>query len=447
MKILKALSTMRLVCLTCFVTGNLLSWQVGAIHSAQDRQILTLRDGSAVSSLLPPSLDTWYRPPTGWEATQPGEVLKFRTSTYNPISISNCLNTFQILYRTTDTHGNASWAVSTVFVPYLQYRCSTATPELCAHGVVSYQVAYDSVDIDSSPSYTLQLGDGSGELASVLASGWFLSVPDFEGPRASYTAGVQAGHATLDSIRAVLRVGSSFGLQPSRAKVALWGYSGGALATGFAAELAADYAPELKLAGAVIGGPTPNLTTVTRLINRQDDAGLMIASILGITTQQEEARQYIVSRLKSSGPYNATGFFSVSLMSGLQAITSFYRQDIYQYFQNGSTDLYHPIMTGVYNIDGTLGAHGTPNMPTFIYKAVNDKMSPVSETDDLVKQFCTKGANIVYHRNSVGDHTTELANGRPRALQFLRAVLDGATGGTMPVTGCSWVNVTIGGYV
>jgi Secretory lipase len=71
-------------------------------------------------------------------------------------------------------------------------------------------------------------------------------VPDYEGPLASFGLGVQAGHATLDSVRAVLSLECS--CKPD-APYAMWGYSGRSIASEFAAELQVQYAPELNFSG------------------------------------------------------------------------------------------------------------------------------------------------------------------------------------------------------
>ncbi len=60
-------------------------------------------------------------------------------------------------------------------------------------------------------------------------------MPDFEGPKSVFMAGPQAGHAVLDGIRAVKNFGT--GGVGAANKWALNGYSGGAQATGWAAEL------------------------------------------------------------------------------------------------------------------------------------------------------------------------------------------------------------------
>ena len=71
-------------------------------------------------------------------------------------------------------------------------------------------------------------------------------VPDTEGQRADFAAGPEYGMNTLDSIRAAFN-SPTVGL-PGEAKIALLGYSGGAIASEWAAELAPTYAPERERA-------------------------------------------------------------------------------------------------------------------------------------------------------------------------------------------------------
>jgi len=47
----------------------------------------------------------------------------------------------------------------------------------------------------------------------------------------------------------------------------MWGYSGGSVATEFAAELSVQYSPEMEFAGAVLGGVVPNITGVLDRVN------------------------------------------------------------------------------------------------------------------------------------------------------------------------------------
>ncbi|KAM7203391.1 Secretory lipase domain containing protein [Naviculisporaceae sp. PSN 640] len=393
---------------------------------------------------IPPSLDPWYRAPLEYplSVAEPGQVLKIRPAPGSlNLTVGNLLTAYQILYRSIDSQYNPTFDVTTLFIPLWQARCSSSSAHLCAHAILSYQIPYDTCNVDASPSYGLHVGDPYGEISDALGLGWFVSVPDYEGPLASYAAGVQAGHATLDGVRAVLQVAGYFGLRMDIAKVALWGYSGGALASEWAAELQSAYAPKLKIAGMALGGLTPNVTSVTEYINGRVCAGLIPAGLLGMATQHPDAYEWILGRLK---PALKSAFLAVKSMTAAQSITSFQYQNIYDYFIGGESDLHAPVMKKMYDTDGYMGYHGVPRMPTFVYKATNDELSSVRDTDELVERFCGVGANILYHRNTAGNHNQELVNGRQRAFGFLKAVLDGTywTDAAWNSMGCTTVNVT-----
>ncbi len=192
-----------------------------------------------------------------------------------------------------------------------------------------------------------------------------------------------------------------------------------------------------------LGGLTPNLTTVADHVNTHKSAGLLPSGLIGITSQHPEARSWLLGRLKTAGPRNATAFLTAAYISGSQCVSRYGGQDIYDYFVGGRADLHVPVMEDMFNQDGSMGYHGTPAMPTFIYKAVNDELSKVAETDALVARYCGDGANIVYYRNSAGGHNTEMVNGRAAAVAFLTSVLDGSYALVYKALGCTTVNVTV----
>jgi hypothetical protein len=66
-----------------------------------------------------------------------------------------------------------------------------------------------------------------------------------------------------------------------------------------------------------------------------------------------------------------------------------------------------------------MGLTGTPTMPIFVYKSVNDEISPIADTDKLVQQFCEAGVSIEYVRDSFGEHFTQAATSTGDILNFL----------------------------
>ncbi|KAK2614695.1 hypothetical protein N8I77_001500 [Diaporthe amygdali] len=442
--------------LTCLVSRSLAS----PTSSRQFSTVSKKQQGSGTPvAPIPPLQDPWYTAPDGFETAKPGDILRIREAPGNLTSLaSNCSSAYNILYRTTNSQYKPDWAVTTVFVPV------AVSPAL-----LSYQIPYDSAWLDASPSYAFYTTDGTDSLSDIstgLSSGWFVNVPDYEGPFASFTAGVQSGHATIDSIRAAFNANETLGLD-SGARFAMWGYSGGALASEWAAELAVQYAPEMNFSGAALGGLTPNVTSVLYTINKSNAIGLAPSSFLGLSSQYPAEREFLLSRLKTEGPFNATGFLAALNYTVSQASAVYAYQDIGDYFIGGIADITSPSIIGIIDKDGIMGYHGVPQMPIFAYKAIEDEISVIADTDALVDRYCNSkprksspgdvcdyqisnadisrgvGANIFYQRNTAGTHGPENSNGRPRALLWLTSVLGGTYAQDYPVAGCSTQNVTI----
>ncbi|CEJ89549.1 hypothetical protein VHEMI05390 [[Torrubiella] hemipterigena] len=392
---------------------------------------------SSVDGPLPPSKDPWYTEPKGFESSPPGSVLRYREAPGNLTTLVNGTDkAWQILYRTMDSQYKPTFAVTTLFKPK---NANNAT-------LLSYQIPYDTADVDASPSYAMYDFDkvvGAQAIIPGLAAGMFVNVPDYEGPLASFTAGVISGHATLDSVRAVLNLAKEVGLAED-AKYAMWGYSGGALASEWAGELQVQYAPELNFSGNAMGGLTPNVTSVLYNINGQVAAGLAVSSMLGLGSQYPDILKKYVEKLNTDGPYNKTTFLSAYNMSLTEAGIAFLGKDISKYFKDGFDDfLNNETYKIIYN-DGIMGYHGVPTMPMYMYKAVHDEISNITDNDALVEKYCNMGANIYYSRNSEGSHSDEGQAGALSAFGWLSSVLGlQPLSSEYPTRGCKTVNVAI----
>ncbi|PQE18091.1 lipase 1 precursor protein [Rutstroemia sp. NJR-2017a BVV2] len=387
------------------------------------------------STPLPPSQDPFYTAPENYSSSAPGTVLRFRVAPGNLTSIfTNCSIAYNIVYRTTNSLYQPSWAVTTLLVP------STSN----SSALLSYQIPYNTASVDASPSYTFYTDDLSyPDIPAALSLGWLVNVPDFEGPLASFAAGVEEGHAVLDSIRAVLSLSHRIGFSPS-VPYAMWGYSGGSIASEFAAELQVQYAPEMNFSGMAIGGLPVKALDVLTAASSGIWAGLVPSALLGITAQYPDARNYLLSRLKPTGLFNATGFLLAQNFSNADALTYYQNQTIWDYFLNGSADILDaPVMQKIIYRDCMMGYHGVPQMPMLVYQAVADELAPIANTDALVDRYCGVGTNVLYQRNTIGGHLAEYVNGDEGAFEWLGAVLDGSYAGKYRVEGCTVQNVAI----
>jgi Secretory lipase len=417
-----------------FAIRKLTIISVLCIHFQIIKALTVPIDSYTKSSPIPPSKDPFYQPPQGYESTSPGTVLRSRPVP-NPLAAFSrakikVKGAYQFLYRSADTHGNAEAAVTTLIVPY------NADPTK----LLSYQVFEDSAFVDCAPSVAFQYKTKGETIASqaevlfitaALNRGWYVNSPDYEGPKAAFTAGVQAGQATIDSIRAVLSTTALTNLS-SNATIGLWGFSGGSLATGWAAQLQPTYAPELNFAGAALGSTIPDIRSVLYRINNGPWVGLAPAGIMGLVAEYPELGELVDQHLI---PDKAKDFKRTLSTCILGNVLDFVGQNMFKYIDDpGILDA--PLPTEVmYN--NTMG-HAPPKAPLYIYKSIKDELSVVYDTDLLVSNWCSEGVPIEYLRDKDSEHIILLITGAAGALLWL----DDRFGGKPANSGCSVTNVT-----
>ncbi|KAE8344869.1 hypothetical protein BDV24DRAFT_160171 [Aspergillus arachidicola] len=363
--------------------------------------------------------DPFYIPPEGFESSAPGTILRHRTPP-NPIAALgfakvNIQAAHQILYRTSDSSGNAIATVSTILIPHNADYSK----------LLSYQVAEDAADPNCAPSYALQLEaahDGILGLVipqvellffgAALNKGWVVTVPDHLGPKAAFLANNLSGQAVLDNIRAAL-ASSSFTNITSDPTIALWGYSGGSLASGFAAELHPTYAPELNIVGAALGGTVPKIRPVIEAVNKGLFVGLVPSGIQGLANEYPDIQQLINDGLKPSkrADFNKTQNLCLS-----GDIIQYLGQDIYDY-TNDRNIFDQPAAVKVMDANA-MGQH-VPKIPLLVYKSVGDEISPVNDTDALVETYCNGGASVEYKRDELSEHASLEITGSADGLLWL----------------------------
>jgi hypothetical protein len=313
----------------------------------------------------PPSTDPFYTAPSNLASYAPGAIITSRTVTLSGITYKSA---YQLLYRTTDAHNQPAFAVTTVVIPN-----NADLTKFLAYGIF-----YDSPDIDCGPSYSLQQGGGIDTgFTNILSKGIPVSVSDYEGPNGAFTDGPVSGHAFLDSIRATLQSTSLTGVLSS-AKVVMWGYSGGALAAEWAAELQVghlisppnltdrpiqpSYAPNLRstIIGAALGGLTPNVTSVLYTINKTIFSGLAPAGILGLANANPQLTDYFNAAFVSDAKRQQ--FLAVKGYCLPDEIINYLGQDISSYFKGGFGALNAPVVQDVAVNQGVMGRTNTPQV-------------------------------------------------------------------------------------
>ena len=371
---------------------------------------------------LLPSDDPFYQPPPGYQHAVPGTVLRSRDIELAFLGlIPQRAMATQLLYRTTDMNGNPDATVTTVIVP------ADVTPERPCP-LLSYQCAIDAVSSRCFPSYALRRrAVAVGALAQLelllitaaLAEGWAVSIPDHEGRDGMWGAPYEPGYCILDGIRAALGA-ERLGLSPSTPEgstpVALWGYSGGGLATAWAAELCDDYAPELDIVGAVLGSPVGDLGHTFRRLNGTFLSGLPAMVIAALAHIYPDLDRVIQEHANDEG---RALLQRLEGMTTVGAVLRMAKKDVGVYLDRPLEEIL--TMPEVRHVFDSIKLGATvPTPPVLIVQAVHDYLIDVEDIDELANTYSTGGADVTYHRDAFNEHLLLHPLSAPMTLRWLQ---------------------------
>ncbi|MFI6684075.1 lipase family protein [Streptomyces sp. NPDC050485] len=361
----------------------------------------------------------------------PGSVLKKRTLQYHIEGLPTPVKAIQLLYRTNDAQGRPAANVTTVV------RSITGD----GSKAVSYQSFYDSLNSQDGPSRAIAgnvtLG---GVLANaenlfllpLLAKGYNVVIPDTEGQTADFAAGPEYATNTLDSIRAATDPGTGTGMNADT-KVGLMGYSGGAIATNWAAALAPKYAPDVnkRLVGFAEGGllvdPAHNLKYVNGALVW---SGVIPMAIIGV------ARSYGIDLKQYMNSYGLQVYQKLEHGSLLDALghypgLTWKKLAKPQYADPNSVTEFVKAVNKI-----NLGSAATPTVPGFIAQGdggivegtfgnppgigTGDGVMVAGDVRALARQYCATGNNsIAFHQYNLLSHVPVAAAWAPGAIGWL----------------------------
>ncbi len=343
-----------------------------------------------------PTHDGFYKAPAASALANVGNgiVLRYRaipTASYG----SRVSKAYQLMFRSTDGRGQPVAAVTTLLIP----RNAPST----GRQLLSYQAFYDSLTLNCSPSYLTMNGRlfERGYMNPALDKGMLVLLTDYEGLQSQWMAGLNTAHGVLDGIRAALNFKDA-SLDRS-APVGLMGYSGGGHATNWAVEVAPEYAPELNIKGAAMGGIPVDPIAVARKVDGGAFAGVYLGAVVGLSRAYPEidTTQYAtaagLTAIQDIGNRCLLGMFQ-----GQPEMSTRYAFTKARKYLKEANFLDLPEIQRI-NAENTLGKR-TPKSPVYIYQGTGDELMPVEPVDNLVKSYCASGVKVQYHRITGGDH-------------------------------------------
>jgi|SRR5579884_1863921 len=367
-----------------------------------------------------PSSDPFYAYNGPLAGIAPGTVLRTRTVQVAEGGTATPLRASQVLYRTTGELGAPTVTVATILRP--------AVP-LPAPRIVAYQTAYDALGSECDPSYTLRGGnpgystaqDEEQVILAYVAAGYTVVVPDYESVQLDWGAGQESGYGTLDGIRAAERF---LRLPAASTPVGMVGYSGGSIATEFAAELAPGYAPELHIVGAAAGGVPVDFFHNLAYINGSPSwSGVIPAVLVGL------GRAFSVNFDRYLSPYGV----QVTHQVKDQCINSFlgaYPGLTYQKLLRPRFSNIYAIPVFVRTLDRLImGRSGTPKGPLLLAvgnaDGTGDGVMVARDVQALAYTYCRRGVSVQFNEYGGDDHTHAAVPFEQAAFTFLAARLHG----------------------
>lgn len=357
--------------------------------------------------------EPFYSEPADLDEYRPGEVIRSRQVTAAGFADTTA---WQLAFRSTNSRGEPIAAVTTVLLP---------AGEAPDRPLVSYQPFVNSLGTRCAPSHSLLAGTlrEAPAVNLLLSRGWAVAVPDHLGPDSAYGAAQLGGRITLDGIRAV-RQFEPAALDDS--PVALAGYSGGGMATGFAAAMAPEYAPELPIAGAAAGGVPMNLGALARDLGDQPNPmfGLGFATAVGL------AREYpavgLERYLNPAGSALLDRVDDACMDEIVRAAAGLATVDV---FTEPPTE--DPAAAPILRDNSLETFDGIPTAPLYLWHGTADMISaePVRRT---AERYCAAGTPVQLDLLSGADHTGAVLPGALRALDYL----EGRFAGTPPPENC-----------
>ena len=382
--------------------------------------VLTVPTGASAAPVEGPSGSAFYTPPTPAPTGNAGELIWYRQATLNLKVTLPENKAWTVLYQSTAQRGEPDFVTGTVIVPTARWSGTGTRP------VVTIGIGTQGIAPQCAPSKQMVTGTeyAAGEIIEALRAGYAVDVTDYQGYTngaiPTYTAGRAEGQAVLDVVRAGRQIPGS-GLTESNPTYA-WGYSQGGQAVGWAGELQAAYAPNVKLSGIAAGGVPANLREFGAFTGPSTSSALEILSAIGLESAYPTLKLGTLTPAGEKAVGAALNECVTELLTTLKGAS----------FQEYTTE-----HKGVQELEETepqfkaaLEEQNLDNaavpVPVYHYHGLEDEMVPINQDVNLHYHWCTLGVKDDLQLYN-GEHLFTAAMASGNALKWIQERVAGRT--------------------
>ncbi|WP_067701660.1 lipase family protein [Nocardia jejuensis] len=346
----------------------------------------------------------------------PGRILSAEPMTARLLpGLRHPARAWRISYVSTLANGEPTQVTGTVLVPREPWRGPGSRP------LIGYAVGTQGLaDKVAAASWQLRFGVEYESLfiASALRRGWALAITDYPGlgnpGTHPYVMGRSLGPAVLDSMRAARRL-SGAGLDP-HGPLGIYGYSEGGCAAGWALQLQPSYAPDLEIAGGVVGSAPSDLSDMINFLDGSPYAFLLFYGVIGLDAAYPELD--VLQYLKPQGRALAAVFrrthagFAALVGIGLGA---FVPKQVSTYC---STPPFEVPEVKARLLENRLGGIA-PAAPVLVAGGTAEQIIPYPQAVKLAQDWTALGVDVTMHSMKGREHITGALSFAGPAMRFL----------------------------
>ena len=394
-----------------------------------------------------PAAGPFYQPPDPLPDGDPGDIIRSEELDGAPAGSRG----WKVLYLSTGLDGEPIAVSGMVFAP--EGSSSSGSTTTAAGGattttgadattttasasggggdrpVVAWAHPTTGVADTCAPSL---LSDGPSLVAGLdafLDAGFVVAATDYQGLGTPglhpYLIGESEGRGTLDAARAARQLDDAH----AGTTVFTWGHSQGGQASLFAGQMAADYAPELELAGVAAAAPAGELAEVFDLDENTVDGIALGGWAMNAFYQvyKDDHPDMDIDQMVTSAGQDA--------LPRLERLCDIIPRQ-YARIERIAT----PLIGGFYATDdpasvspwGDLLSENSPGgdpagAPVFLAQDSADEVVPERSTNRLVRHLCRQGDTVDYKVYPGLSHTVIGYESAPDALAWMQSILAGDT--------------------
>ncbi|HKV21967.1 MAG TPA: lipase family protein [Mycobacterium sp.] len=377
----------------------------------------------------------FYTPPDPLPPGAPGDLIRTEPSrlVLEPSGQLGMImaDATRIMYRSTDVRGDPMAVTGTYFEPYNDWPGGGPRPLLVygpgtqGQGDQCAPSRQFNQGIHWRPYLDLAFNYEELFVSTMVARGFAIVMTDYQGLGTpglhTYVGRIPQGNAMLDAARAAKRLPDT-SLEPD-GPLAFWGYSQGGGAAASAAELASQYAPELKVVGTYAGAPPADLKELFPYADGSVLVGAVGYALNSVITAYPEYADAIRAKLT---PRGEDFLFKVADQCIAETLTKFMFRHLQPYFND---DIYRLVNEEPFShlFDEQKIGRFKPNAPVMILSNRFDPLVPWTAANQLGRDWCAQGADVQFWTNeeppflnkAIVNHALPMLVDGERAMQWV----------------------------